>query len=373
MKPAPPHLDALDLFRGLAIASMIVVNNPGDWDAVFPALEHAGWNRVSFADFVFPSFIFIMGVAMPFAFGRRLENTPPGFRTYLRIGSRAIILIAIGLLLNAAAGFPTLSALRIPGVLQRIAMVYLLTALVVLCVKSSVRPLVAALLFLTHWAVLTLVPFDHHAGGVVSPQQNISAFMDAWLFGAHRLMPLDPEGALGTISATGLALLGVLAGGWLRVHVDQRRRILGLATGGIALMGLGLVWSRVLPLNKPLWTGSFSLVTGGAAALALAACFVAVEVAPVRKWTRPFMWLGVNPLAIYGLSELTGHLMDQAWVASDSGPTTTRAWLFSRLLEPGVGASLSRAGASMMFAVGIAALWISVAGVLDRQGIRVRV
>lgn len=373
MKPADPHLESLDLFRGVAIVGMIAVDNPGAWDAVFPFLEHAGWNRISLADFVFPSFIFIMGVAMPFAFGRRLEHGPRGSRIHRRIVSRAILLGAIGLVLNATAGFAALSTLRFPGVLQRIAVVYLLTALVVLHTPTAVRAIVAAGLVLTHWAVLTLVPFGHLPGGVFSDQQNISAFIDAWLFGAHRLMPLDPEGALGTLSATGLALLGVLAGQWLRAPVGERRRVAGLATGGLALLGVGLVWAWVLPLNKPLWTGSFSLVTGGAAALALAACVVAVEVAPIRKCCRPFVWLGVNPLAIYGLSELTGHLMDQAWVSSGAGATTARAWLFSRLLEPDIGASLSRAGASAVFAAGIAALWIGVAGVLYERDIRVRV
>ena len=180
------------------------------------------------------------------------------------------MLIAIGLSLNAAAGFQTLSTLRIPGVLQRIAVVYLLTALIVLYFQTSVRAVVAALLLLTHWAVLTLVPFGDHPGGVVSAQQNISAFTDAWLFGAHRLMPLNPE--VGTIPDR-LALLGVLAGQWLRAPVDERRRSQGWRRA-VSHCWVSAWCGRVLPLNKPLWTGSFSLVTGGTpAALALARVF----------------------------------------------------------------------------------------------------
>ena len=383
MKPTAAHLDSLDVFRGLAVASMIVVNNPGAWDAVFDPFEHAPWNTTSFADFVFPAFIFIMGIAMPFAFARHSghgDDDGDGEsggrhsrgRVYRRLALRVIALIALGIALNATAGFPSPADLRIPGVLQRIAMVYLITAVVVLQTRAATQAAIAAGLLLVHWVLLTAVPFGGHPAGIISPQQNLSAFVDAWLFGAHRIMPLDPEGALGTLSAAALALIGALAGQWLRAPLSRGRQVIGLIAGGLVLLGFGLAWSAVLPLNKPLWTGSFTLVTAGAAVLGFAICHLLIDVGPLMTWARPFTWLGANPLAIYALSELTGHLMDQGWLSSPSGPTTMRAWLFGYALDPWVVPRVGASAASLLFAVAFTALWVGVAGVLHHQRIRIR-
>jgi predicted acyltransferase len=373
MKSEAHHLASLDVFRGLAVASMIVVNNPGAWDSVFAPLQHAAWNHVAFADFVFPCFIFIMGVAIPFAFRRHAEEGRRPGTLHGRIASRVVVLAALGLLLNFIAGSWSLADLRIPGVLQRIAVVYLVTAVLVLHTRTVTWAVIATGLLLIHWAALVLMPFAGHAGGVVSAEQNLSAYIDAALFGSHRLMPLDPEGALGTLSAVSLALVGALAGHWLRIAVGDRRRIAGLALGGLVLLAVGLGWSHVLPLNKPLWTGSFTLVTAGTASLALAACYGCIDTLQLRAWARPFVWLGANPLVIYGLSEATGHLMDRAWIPSGLGQTTTRSWVFWQALEPWAGATLSATAVSLLFAVAFTAIWIGAAGILHSRHIRIRV
>ena len=355
------------------MAGMILVNNPGDWSSVFESLSHASWNGCTLADLVFPFFIFILGAAMPFALNRRLERGQRRRRLYVRIARRATWLVALGLVLNLAAGFPSVSSLRIPGVLQRIGVVYLLTAPIVINVRPAWRGTLVAVLLLGHWALLLLVPLGGVGAGGLGPSHNLAGFIDQAVFGRHILTPTgDPEGLLGTIPAIGTALLGSIAGEWLRWDQSVPTRVGALLAGGLVCLVVGVVWSSVLPLNKALWTGSFVLFTGGVAVLILAVCYVLLDARDHRAWARPFLWLGFNPLAIYFLSELLGHMLDQAWFRTAEQQTTLRTWLFWDVLRP----SIPRAGdgwVSLIFAMLTVTLWIGVAGTLYRRGIRIQV
>ncbi|MGE5245346.1 MAG: acyltransferase family protein [Betaproteobacteria bacterium] len=374
MKPADHRLQSLDAFRGITIAGMILVNNPGSWDTVYPLLVHADWNGCTLADLVFPFFIFIMGVAMPFAFSRRLSSGPARAGLRRHIWRRAGSLVALGLVLNVVAALPAAGQLRIPGVLQRIGIVYLIAAFVVLHAGTAARLGIAAAILAGHWALLVLVPFGGHAAGVVAPDHNLAGMIDKAVFGAHTLTPAgDPEGLLGTAPAVASALFGSIAGDWLRSCDTAARRIGGLAAGGGAALLLGLVWSRAWPLNKPLWTGSFTLVTAGLGALLFALCFLLIDVWRVRRWARPFVWLGVNPLAIYFLAEFVGHLMDRPWVPDGAEWTTAKSWLFWTVLQPRIAPPLGDAGASLAFAVLTVLAWTLVAGVLYRRDVRIQV
>jgi predicted acyltransferase len=365
------RVESLDVFRGFAVASMILVNNPGSWDHVFEPLEHSSWNGCSFADLVFPFFIFILGVAMPFAFARRVQPGRARTRLYGRILRRTAVLIGLGLILNLASA-PS-GALRVPGVLQRIALVYLATALLVLHTKPRQRIPIAAILLLVHWALLTLVPFGGAPAMAPSPEHNLGAFIDHWIFGGHLLTPLgDPEGLLGTISAVGTALLGSAAGDWIRRRQEMRFRVGGLLLGGGVSVAIGLLWAIVCPLNKPLWSGSYALMTAGLAALAFTVCYLVVDVARVRAWARPFVWLGVNPLVIYFLSGLVGDLVEQPVLSADSG-ATMKTWVFWQVLEPRIGGAFNEEWASLAFAVALVALSLAVAGVMYRRNIRIHV
>lgn len=351
---------------------MILVNNPGSWDHVFEPLEHSNWNGCSFADLVFPFFIFILGMAMPFAFARRVQPGRARTALYMRILRRTVVLIILGLILNAASA-PS-AALRIPGVLQRIALVYFLTAVLVLHTKPRQRIPIAALLLLVHWALLTLVPFGGEPATAPTPEHNLDAFIDLWVFGRrHLLTPLgDPEGLLGTISAVGTALLGTAAGDWIRRPQATRSRVGGLLLGAGVSVAIGLLWATVWPLNKPLWSGSYAFVTAGLAACACTACYLVVDIAGVRAWARPFVWLGVNPLAIYFLSGLVGDLVEQPVLPAGSGGTM-KTWVFWQILEPRVGGAFSEEWASLAFALALVAVSLAVAGVMYRRNIRIQV
>lgn len=373
MKPAAHHIESLDAFRGVTVAAMILVNNPGDWTAVYPSLMHASWNGCTFADLVFPSFVFIMGFAMPLAFARRRDRGDTARNLAGRVLGRALALAALGLILNLAAAWHAPLAMRIPGVLQRIAVAYLITAFVLLRADAKRWPVVAALLMIVHWALLVLVPFGSYPAGMLTPERNLAGYVDRIVFGRHTLTPFgDPEGILGTITAVATALLGACAGEFVRRAGTDRIRVLGLAAGGAALIAGGLAWSRVLPLNKPLWTGSYVLVASGAAAATFAVFYFVIDAAGFRRAMRPFVWLGVNPLAIYFVSELVGHALEQGLVIQRDGQLTTpKAWLFWRVFAPFTGDATP--AASLGFALAFAALFLGIASLLHRRGIRIHV
>ena len=361
MKVAAHHLESLDVFRGLTVAAMMLVNNPGDWSAVFPPLLHAYWTGWTFADVVFPWFIFVMGVAMPFAFSRRRTGGHALRQVYTRIARRVVALSVLGLMLNAVAAWPAVTPLRFPGVLQRIALAYAIAAPIVLHLDETAWAVAIAILLAGHSALLMFVPFAGYPAGTLRPEHNLPRFVDAAVFGRHLLlMPIDPEGLLGTITAAASALCGALAGAALQRARDSGARPWTLAVGGIAAVLAGIAWSWRLPISKPLWTGPFVLLTSGLAAIALAAIYVVVDVRGLRRWSMPFLWLGVNPIAMYCLSEIVGHLQ-----------TSPKAWIYWTILEPVM--PDAPAVASLLFGLAFVAMWAAVAGVLYRRHIRIQV
>jgi predicted acyltransferase len=168
------------------------------------------------------------------------------------------------------------------------------------------------------------------------------------------------------------ALVGALAGQWLRRRTNQRRQILGLVFGGAAAIGAGLAWSTVWPVNKPLWSGSYALLTSGLAAVTLGACFYVVDVRAARRWAGPFLWLGVNPLAIYFCSELVGHLVERPLLPRTFGERTLKDWLYWHAIAP-IGRDGRGEWPSLLYAIGFVACWIAAAAVLHRRGVRIRI
>src|SRR5688500_14105220 len=258
MRPRPenaraPRLLSLDVFRGLTVAGMVIVNNPGTWRAVYPPLRHADWHGWTPTDLIFPFFLFIVGVAIPFA----LE--PGGTRgTIAHVRRRAAIIFALGLALNAAWGFDP-ATMRIPGVLQRIAVCYLLAALLFLATRWRTQAIVAAALLVGYWAAMTLVPVPEHGAGDLGKEGNLAGWIDRTLLGDHvwRVSRVyDPEGILSTLPALATVLLGVLAGHWLHTSRTPAHKSVGLLAAGVAGTGIGLLWGAWFPINKSLWTSS---------------------------------------------------------------------------------------------------------------------
>jgi predicted acyltransferase len=364
------RMASLDVFRGLTIAGMILVNNPGTWEAIYSPLEHAAWHGWTPTDLVFPFFLFIVGVSITLALGRRAEGGGPKRDLYLKIIRRSLIIFALGLFL---AGFPRydLSTLRIPGVLQRIAVCYLIASLIFLKTRWRTQAVVAAALLLLYWAVMVLIAAPGFGRGDLSMEGNLGAYVDRTLFGRHTWKPLyDPEGILSTIPAISTTLAGILTGQWLRLRRPELEKVAGMFVAGVALIIAGWAWGFWFPINKALWTSSYVLLTAGLALQLLAACFWLIDVKGIRRWAKPFLIFGTNALAVYFLSELFSRIISLVtFTSADGSSTDLQTFVFEKVFASWA----SPKSASLLFAICIVLLWLGVATILYRRRIFIKV
>ena len=328
------RLLSLDALRGLTIAFMIMVNNNGS-DRAWWFMKHAEWNGLTPTDLVFPTFLFVVGVSIVFAFEARLAKGESRAHLAWQTLRRAAILFALGLVVN---GFPYfhLGTLRIYGVLQRIAICYLIAALFYLWDRgwqSKAAVLITALV--GYWILMRWVPVP----GLGMPGRDIP-FLDkdanlvAWL--DRHVLPgrlyegtRDPEGLLSDLPALGTALLGILAGIWLRTKHTLRGKAAGLAGAAAACLAIGSLWAIWFPLNKKLWTSSYVLVAAGVSLAILALFYWAIEVHDWRgKWTWPWLVLGSNAIAAYIISELLGTALDVVGGWINGRPFGVTRWVF---------------------------------------------
>ena len=365
---APERLDSLDVFRGLSIAAMILVSTPGSWTAVYTPLDHALWHGWTVTDLVFPFLLFAMGAAVPFALARRRGKAR---RLATHVVRRAVVLFALGLLLNVIEASAPLQwgTFRIPGVLQRIAIVFVAVAW--LTEHGSLRVQIAAVAaaLAGYWALLTLVPVPGVGAGVLTPEGNLASFLDRALLGRHLLTRYsDPEGLLSTLPAAATAMAGVFAGDWLKER-RQTHHSAWLFMAGVIAMAAGLAWGRVFPINKNLWTSSFALFSGGLAAQVLALFHWLVDVRGWRGWSRPLAAYGRNPLAAYFFSVGFDSLLTRATVAGGSLKGVVYRGAFVPWLRPCCGAE----AASLGYALAYVALWGVILGAMYRRRIFIRI
>jgi predicted acyltransferase len=364
------RLLSLDLFRGATIAAMILVNNPGDWDAVYWPLRHAAWHGWTPTDLIFPFFLFIVGVSLTLS--KRIE-----LRQAL---ARALKLVGLGLLLNLYPYFP-IAELRWPGVLQRIGICYFAAWAAKRYLRPRGQALLAAALLVGYWLVMTRVvgPEGHPPG--LEVQTNLAAQVDRVLLVPHvwgETKTWDPEGVLSTFPAIATALLGLLFGEWLlgRKHRSPFRTTLGLVLGGLVLTVLGVAWGEwapaflLFPINKGLWSPSFVLLTGGLAAAVLGLCYAVVDVVGMRRWATPFVSYGRNAIAVYvAAGVLADTLSVVRWPAPDGSPLS----LNQRLYAFFPASVLPAYEASFVWALMLVVLFYLMAAFMDRRGIYLKV
>ena len=307
--PSAPkgRLDSLDAFRGFAIALMILVNSPGDPGSVYSPLSHVVWNGWTFADTVFPSFLFIVGVSIVFSFAKQEEKTIRNSAFMFRLLRRTIILFALGLFLNV---FPTfyLSTIRIPGVLQRIALCYFFASLIVLKADLRGRILWLIGLLASYWLMMRFIPVPGIGAGVLEPGKNFAAWVDSLFLSGHMWSyyngAWDPEGIVSTIPAIATTLFGVLTGQWLRSSLPERKKVAAMACAGVVLLIAGYILDLWLPINKSIWTSTFSIFMAGLALICLAFFHWLIDIEQFSRWAKPFIILGLNPITVYVLSEV---------------------------------------------------------------------
>ena len=363
------RLLSLDAFRGLTVATMILVNNPGDWSNIYAPLRHADWHGCTPTDLVFPFFLFIVGVAIPLAQAARLKRLALGQTRAALVPSivrRSALLFVIGFAisaipLGARSGILNWPDLRIMGVLQRIAICYCAAALVGLFARPRTYVIVAVLLLLGYAALMLLVPVPGHGRGDLSREHNLAAYIDTHVLGRHVWVkpPRDdpdklgwePEGLLSTLPAIATTLLGLLTGHWLRTNRPAMDKAAGMLVFGVLGAALGYVLDRTLmPINKGLWTPSYVVYTAGLALLALGTCYWLIDVKVYRAWSKPAVIFGMNAIAVFVLSGLIGRLITVKLGAD--GPTL-KGVVYSNVFKP---LNLSPINASLLYAL----MWVSV-------------
>lgn len=364
------RIRSLDIFRGLTVAGMILVNNPGSWSAVYPPLEHAEWNGWTPTDLIFPFFVFIMGMTAALVIANRLTAGTPKGVVARQVVVRALLLFGVGLLIN---GFPRydLSTIRVMGVLQRLALCYGATGLLLVYTsRATWRWLIAALL-LGYWLALLAIPVPEYGAGVLDRVGNLPQYIDALVLGGHRwFADWDPEGILSTFPAIASCLLGAHAWCLIKEKASAGERALSLMLVGDALLLLGWAWSWVCPINKNLWSSSYVLWTAGMAMLVLAALVWMVDGKGWTRWVRPLEQYGRNALAVFVLSGIWGRLLNLIKVGAvvEGHRVPLKSWIVATFFDSWA----SPINASLAFAIVTVLLFWGVAAGMEKKGWFVR-
>lgn len=370
------RLTSLDVFRGITIAAMILVNMASIAEPnVYPPLLHAKWHGCTPTDLVFPFFLFIIGVAMTFSLSKYTDNNKPTTPVYSRILRRAAILFALGLLLN---GFWNkgpwtfdLSTIRFMGVLQRISLTYLLASLAVLNLPRKGQWILAGVLLIGYWLAMMYVPVPGYGAGVLTREGNLGAYIDrliipqAHLYKGDGFNNLgDPEGLFSTIPAVVSVLAGYFAGQWIRSQPVKSRTSIGLVLFGIGCLIIGWAWGWTFPINKKLWTSSYVVFVSGWALLLLAACYELIEVRRVRRWSKPFEVMGLNAISLFVASALLIKILVRTKVGSGENAPSTYDWIYQNLFASWAGAM----NGSFLFAIVTVLVLVAVAyGMYQRR------
>lgn len=454
---ANERLISLDVFRGMTIAGMVLVNNPGVWSSIYGPLKHAEWHGITPTDYIFPFFLFIVGVAIPIALGKRIAEGVTR-STYFKIVTRAAMIFALGLLMSmipffvyadtgipavikvllvlsfSAALFfyltdkPTIAAvtagvsaltilifwiadtniawynfgtMRIPGVLQRIAVCYLTVSVIYLNTNWKQQTLIGVGLLLGYWLIMTVIPVPGCEVTTIDDKAcNIAAWLDRTVFTEAHIWRsakvFDPEGILSTIPALVTTISGVLTGTWLKSEppalaggqessLDQGNsapsatppayaggsdKALGLFFAGTVLLAAGWTWSLVFPLNKSLWTSSYVLYTSGLALLTLGFCYYLIDIKGYKRWAKPFVIFGVNALALFVFSGILARLMGMIKLAGPEGKDITlQQWIFNNIYL----SLFSPINASLAYAVSYILFWLFLMWLLYRRRIFIKV
>ena len=408
------RLVSLDVFRGITIAGMILVNHPGSWGKIYKPLGHAHWNGWTPTDLVFPFFLFIVGVAMTFSFDRRMSKGHSRIRLFEHVLRRSFILFFLGLIMY---GFPdwrliwpyilfiiglsflfvkepplvwgetpkeaSMSAfawllligsfmyftidfgyfqetgLRVPGVLQRIAVCYLFTSIIILNTGLRGRIFWTAFLIIGYWIIIRCVPAP---GGVTLPLERTAHLLNEWidvkLLGSHIYSERpDPEGILSTIPAIATTLLGVITGSWLRSSSDKKRILMGLIVFGTLAVIAGEIMDNWFPINKKIWSSSYVIFTGGMALYFLAFCYFLIDMLKFKKWATPFLVFGTNAILVFFCAHLCSKMLGRwKFALADGSMTSMYSWIYRNLFASWAGDM----NGSLLFAITYVLIWLLI-------------
>ncbi|MBX7172175.1 MAG: DUF5009 domain-containing protein [Pyrinomonadaceae bacterium] len=427
-KAESKRLISLDVFRGMTIAGMVLVNNPGTWSAIYPPLEHAEWHGWTPTDFIFPFFVFIMGIAIPIALGKRLEQGVTS-DVYWKIFKRSAMIFLLGLiqmgfpffdtakselplilkiisLLSLAGiiflfftdrfrlaayttlgvfavlgiyyltqqGFPleSLQKLRIMGVLQRLALCYFFASLIFLATNWKQQAYLIGILLLLYWVLML-----YGTNGDLTMEGNFSGVIDRIILGENHIYKptskfYDPEGILSTMPAIASCLIGVLCGQWLKTSRNDSEKVSGMFFFGVVLTSIGWIWNFWFPINKPIWTSSYVAFMGGLALLFLSACYWLIDIQGYRKWTKPFVIFGTNAIALYFGSAIFARILMRIpmSVGADGKTIFGQQWIYQTFFAPLFSYPQN---SSLAFAICYILFWLLLMWLLYRKQIFIKV
>jgi predicted acyltransferase len=380
MERSNQRLLSLDVFRGATVAAMILVNNPGDWGHIYAPLEHSSWHGCTPTDLIFPFFLFIVGVSITYAMSSKKADQQTHTKTITRAAKRAAILFVMGLFLSVYPSIFTdpiavLSTIRIPGVLQRIAVVFFLSTIIFL--KNSEKNIlrIAIGILIGYWTIMTFLPVPGTGYPNLEKETNMGAWLDRTLLTEAHLWNTaktwDPEGILSTLPAIASGLFGVLVGGYLKKkELEDGFKVSWLFCIGLLSMLSGLLWDLQFPINKSLWTSSFVLYAGGLATMILAFCYWMIDVNKQQSLTLPFVVYGKNAITVYFLSGILPGTLSLFQVSNaDGSKIGLEAWLYEGVYSP----NFSPVNASLAWAITQILFWFVVLYILYKRNIFIKV
>lgn len=370
-----PRLLSLDAFRGATIAAMLLVNNPGSWSDIYAPLQHAPWHGWTITDLIFPCFLWIVGVSMTISFARRLGAGADRRKLMAHVWRRAAIIFGLGLLL---ATFPfgllpahdfSFATVRIPGVLQRIAVCYLVASAIFL--RTSWRGQVAWVvgLLAAYWMMISFIPVPGFGAGKLEALGSLPWWVDSQVLAGHTWSGapapgFDPEGILSTLPAIASTLLGALAGHILRRSDAGYVKTLRLGGLGLGLLLAGLGMDRWVPINKNLWTSSYAVFMAGWATMLCAVFYWVIDVRGYRRWATPLVIYGMNAIVLFVLAGLVGRLLGLIrWTDPNGAVVTLKGWIFQGLFAP----LASPVNASLAFALSFVLVFLAIAWLMWRR------
>lgn len=350
---------------------MILVNNPGDWGAIYSPLQHAPWNGLTPTDLIFPFFLFIVGIAIPLALDKLKSDTR---LVYTKILRRSALIFLLGLFLNAFPLFD-FSSLRIPGVLQRIAVCYLITSLIYINSGWKTQSVIAIGLLFIYWILMTSVPVPGCDIASISDKAcNLSAYLDRSILGVNHIWSLgkvyDPEGILSTIPAVATTMSGALSGVWIKSGRKKMELVAGMLVFGLLLLAIGWAHSFAVPINKSLWTSSYVIYTTGCALCFLGVMMWIIDLKGYRGWSKPFVVFGMNALALYIGAEMLARLFDVIKFADGKGgEISLKSTIYETVFLP----MFSPLNASLLYAITFIFGWLLVLWFLYSRKIFIKV
>ena len=363
------RLVSLDVFRGIAIAFMILLNNLGG-DTNYAILLHADWNGLTLADIFFPFFLFILGAAIPYSLGSKLAYNESKQKLVPRIVRRTIILFALGVFIN---GFPyfNLSTLRIMGVLQRIALCYLAASAIYLTLNQRKRIIATMFFMLLYWILMTVVPVPGYGSGVLDRNGSLTAYVDRLLLPGHLYAGTwDPEGFLSTIPALATTMLGLLVAEHLRMNRTPKDKSTTLFLLGAVLIAIGALWNLSFPINKNLWTSSFVALTGGMAFIIFDLCYYMFDFKKHMFWAKPFIIFGLNSIVAYVSTEIMNLTLIYANVTlSDGTNVSLKSLIYEHLFASWAGPL----NGSLLYGVAFLLFWLGLMAILYRRRVFIKV